>query len=297
MLAAKKLLSANTRRAYGNTTRLHIYAEIGDVKVSRLDRPLVLTGLFEAVEKRSGREVRRSTESLVRAMLRTAVRDRILDRNPLEGIPFPKRSRVRGVPYAPEFSDVLRVRQAIAEQRRGAVPGEREMALAQLDLLIGTGLRVGELLAIAPQTDVDLRRKTLTVSRQLSYLPGQSFVFSPPKTDDSGRRVVPLPPFVLAAISAAQLRNGLAEITLPWEEPDATTTQTHRLLFHNLRVPGSVVRPVSVQNRLHRIGEALACLVTCTRTASGTASPPSSTTPACRRSSSTRSPATSRPAR
>ena len=257
ILAAKKLLAPNTRRSYGNTTRLHIYPDIGDLKVSRLDRPLVLTAFFETVEKRSGREARRAAESLVRAMLKSAVRDRILDRNPLDGIAFPKRSRVRGIPYAPDLADVLRVREAIATQRRGATAGEQEMALAQLDLLIGTGVRVGELLAIAPETDVDLKRKTLTISRQLIYLPNDGFVFAPPKTDDSGRRIIPLPKFVLAAMSVTQLRNGLAEITLPWQEPDAPLTQTHRLLFHRLRDPGTVVRPVSLQNRLHRVGQAL----------------------------------------
>ncbi|MDT7545410.1 MAG: hypothetical protein QOE99_1520 [Actinomycetota bacterium] len=257
VLEAKKLLSPNTRRSYGNSTRLHIYPELGELKVSRLDRPLLLTGFFETVEKRSGREARRAAESLVRAMLKSAVRDRILDRNPLDGIPFPKRGRVRGIPYAPELADVVRVRDTIAAQRRGAVGGEAEMALAQLDLLIGTGVRVGELLAIAPDTDIDLQRRTLTISRQLIYLPGDGFVFAPPKTDDSGRRVIPLPRFVLAAISTTQLRNGLAAITLPWGEPDASVTQVHRLLFHRIREPGTVVRPVSVQNRLHRVGEAL----------------------------------------
>jgi len=79
-------------------------------------------------------------------------------------------------------------RDVIAAQRRGAVGGESEMALAQLDVLIGTGVRVGELLAIAPDTDIDLQRRTLTISRQLIYLPGDGFVFAPPKTDDSGRR-------------------------------------------------------------------------------------------------------------
>ena len=257
ILEAKKRLSPNTRRSYGNSTRLHIYPELGDLKVSRLDRPLVLTGFFESVEKRSGREARRAAESLVRAMLKAAVRDRILDRNPLDGIAFPKRTRVRGIPYAPDLDDVLRVRETIAAQRRGAVGGECAMALAQLDLLIGTGVRVGELLAIAPDTDIDPQRKTLTISRQLIYLPRAGFIFAPPKTDDSGRRVVPLPRFVLAAVSTTQLRNGLAEITLPWQEADSPVTQTHRLLFHRVRGPGTVVRPISVQNRLHRVGEAL----------------------------------------
>ena len=55
ILEAKKLLFANTRRSHGNFTRLHISSELGDLKVSRLDRLLVLTGFFKSGEKRYGR--------------------------------------------------------------------------------------------------------------------------------------------------------------------------------------------------------------------------------------------------
>ncbi|GAC1444072.1 MAG: hypothetical protein NVS3B26_10940 [Mycobacteriales bacterium] len=86
-------------------------------------------------------------------------------------------------------------------------------------------VRVGELLAIAPDTDIDPQRRTLTTSRQLIYLSGEGFVFAPPNTDGCGRRVIPLPRFVPAAVSTTQLRNGLAEITLPWQEAGAPVTQ------------------------------------------------------------------------
>jgi integrase len=252
ILAARPNLAVNSVRAYGNTTRLHIYPALGDLKVRQL-RSLTLTGFFERVEKDAGREARRRAESMMRDLLKVAVREGIIDRNPLDGVPFPKRSRVRGVPYAPELVDAARVREHIATQRRSVMAGEAEMALAWHDVLVGTGVRVGELLAISPEVDIDFARKTLRISRQLIYVPNEGFIFKGPKNDESAR-TIPLPQFVLSSIATTQLRNGLREITLPWDEPDSGKLVTVSMLFFSLRTPGKPLGPQQVADRLARVG-------------------------------------------
>lgn len=252
ILAAKKTLAANTRRSYGNHLRLHIIPELGDQKVSSLTRELPLVGFFAAVEKTAGKATRRSVESLVRLMLKTAVREGILSKNPLDGVPFPKAIRVRGVPYAPELIDVHRMRAHVLTQKRGVLAGEPEMMLAAVDGLTGLGVRIGELLGLS-EDDLDREKKTITLRRQLVHIAGEGYVFGPPKTDDSGFRVIPVPQFVLAALSATLLRNGAQDVTLPWEELDAEEKVTVSLIFHNLRRPGQHIQHTTLSNRLARL--------------------------------------------
>lgn len=256
ILAAKPNLAPNTVRSYRNTLRLHLYPPLGQQQVRRLTSGLALTTVLERIEQRSGREARRAAESLLRLLLKTAVRERVLDRNPLDGLPFPRRSRVRGLPYAPEMTDVHRVLQVLARPGQGALRGEPEMAVAAVTLLIGAGLRVGELLALAPELDYDAGRRTLSISRQLMYLPGDGFVFGPPKTDDSGVRTIPLPAFATAALARNSLLNGQREVTLPWREPTGQT-RTLPLAFFSLRDRGQPYRPQTLQDKVRRAGQRL----------------------------------------
>lgn len=257
VLAAKPTLAPNTVRTYGNTLRLHLYPALGDQQVRRLTSGLALTAVLARIEQRSGREARRAAESLLRLLLKTAVRERILDRNPLDGVPFPRRSRVRGLPYAPDLVDVRRVVTLFAGPQPTWLRGESEMMTALVLLLTGTGLRIGELLGLSPEQDHDAGRGTLTITRQLMYLPNEGFVFGPPKTDDSGVRTVPLPPFASAALARTLLANGTREVTLPWRTPDGPAT-TLPLLFFNHRAPSSPFRPQTAQDRLRRAGQRLA---------------------------------------
>jgi integrase len=256
ILAARPNLSPNTLRSYRNSLRLHLYPALGSQQVRRLTSGLALTAVLERVEQRSGREARRAAESLLRLLLKTAVRERVLDRNPLDGLPFPRRSRVRGLPYAPEMVDVHRVLQALARPGQGALRGEPEMAVTAVTLLIGAGLRIGELLALSPELDYDAGRRTLSISRQLQYLPGQGFVFAPPKTDDSGVRSIPLPSFAAAAIARSTLLNGHREVTLPWRTPEGSQ-RTLPLLLFSLRERGQPYRPQTLQDKVRRAGQQL----------------------------------------
>ncbi|MDQ1711879.1 MAG: hypothetical protein QOE45_1329 [Frankiaceae bacterium] len=65
ILDAKPNLRVGTRSGYDNTIRLHIKPELGDLRVRELGY-LTLTGFFERVEKKAGREAERTAESLAR---------------------------------------------------------------------------------------------------------------------------------------------------------------------------------------------------------------------------------------
>jgi len=65
-------------------------------------------------------------------------------------------------------------------------------------ILFYTGLRFGEMMAINPSKDIDLKNKTLTVSKT-HYRDDGKDIITPPKTDNSNR-VVTLPPFLIDLI-------------------------------------------------------------------------------------------------
>ena len=253
ILAAKPNLAQNTLRSYRTSLRLHLYPTLGDVQVRKLTSGLRLGAVLEQVEARSGREARRAVEALLRLLLRTAVREGILPRNPLDGVPFPRRVRVRGLPYAPDMTDARRVVDHVGLGHQHSLRGEPQMIAAMVTLLIGTGLRIGELLALDLDTDHDVARGTLQISRQLLYLPREGFAFGPPKTDDSGVRTVPLPAFASAALARTVLACGQRAVTLPWQTSQGPP-RTQRLVFHALRSAGQPFRPQTLQDAVRRAG-------------------------------------------
>ncbi len=269
ILASKQTLTPATVRTYGATCKNHLWPTLGPRKLKDLERAgLQISGILEGIEVSSGHAARRTAEGLIRLTLRTAVREGMMNRNPLDGVKWPKHRRVKGVPYAPEMSDVMAIRQHILDQDRGVTGGEKEMALAQIALLIGAGTRIGELLAI--DGDLDLSDKGLHVRRQIIYRPKGGYVYGPLKNTQSNRKI-PLPPFALAAISTTRLRNGLKAVTLPWVAPEPKyegekvdgilvgTPLTFNLLFFKQRqgFDGQPIAPQSLANRLNRIGQGL----------------------------------------
>jgi integrase len=275
---ATRNLGPQTRRNYDNALRLHLYPALGDVKISSLAlKKLLLDGILTKIEKQAGAGQRRNAETLLRTVLNNAVAAGVLDRNPYGGIKRPKAGRVKGSPYRIDIGDAVRVRDHALKPRPGTFEEEREQHAALFVTLIGTGLRIGEALGIDPVADIDSERKVLRVVRQVQYINPRlceacrqlsvateacldceqgGYIYCPPKGNDASKREVPLPQFVTSAISALQLRNGLATITLPWSETTGDS-QTHALLFHSLRSPDKPLNQAGFSNVVARTGKAL----------------------------------------
>jgi site-specific recombinase XerD len=93
--------------------------------------------------------------TIVGAVFKAAVEDRVLAFSPARGISLPKHERPRVLPLT-----VAQVRQ-LAE---AAAPRCRAMVIAQA----GLGLRIGELLALRIE-DVDFLRRTVRVEHQIQH--------------------------------------------------------------------------------------------------------------------------------
>ena len=276
---ASRNLGPHTRRNYDNALRLHLYPALGDVRISSLAlKKLLLDGILAKIEKQAGAGQRRNAETLLRTVLNNAVAAGILDRSPYGGVKRPTTTRVKGAPYRIDIVDAVRVRDHALTPRPGTHGAERAQHAALVVAMIGTGLRIGEVLGIDPTTDIDTDHGMLKVVRQVQYInpracnacrrldqPAEGcpdceaggYVYCPPKGNDASKRTVPLPQFVLASISALQLRNGVQSIALPWGEATGPS-QPHSLLFHSLRSPDKPLNQAGFSSVIARTGKRLA---------------------------------------
>ena len=195
--------STGTKFLYAKTARLHVVPQVGSLmvrecSVPRLDRVLQATA----------REVGPATAKLVRTVLTgalsLAVRHGALVANPMREVAVPrsKRQEVR----APSPADVLALRADMAADPRAAAVDLPVL----LDVLAGTGARIGEALALR-WCDVDLDAGTValtgTVVRVTDRVAGTSVLVRQDTTKGHRPRALLVPTFTLASLRAQHERH------------------------------------------------------------------------------------------
>ena len=184
---------------------------------------------------------------LARSIMRQALNDGIIDRNPFTGLKLYQAKAVR-VDAEPTWVEVR------AATRR---PGKTS---TQITVLAGVGLRSGECLGLE-LAGIDWLRRTVTVTQQLHYLTEKQavaigskksgFYLGPAKTEAGADRTIPVPQFVLDVLAAHLTRHPAVEVTLPWGSPDATKSRTTSLVFGTT---GRATMTKTVTGRAKRVG-------------------------------------------
>ena len=113
------------------------------------------------------------------SILKHAVKNQLMIRNVSEARELPKDKKQEAKAFTEKETNCF----------LKAMKGDR--LKAAFVVLLGTGLRRGELLALKWQ-NVDLKEKTIAVKERLAWVTKKGFDWDLPKTDKS-RRVVPLP--------------------------------------------------------------------------------------------------------
>jgi integrase len=188
----------STSREYARHVRQYWTPAIGDVPLSALTAAHV-ERVMAAMTARglSPRTVRYARTTLRRA-LGDAIRDGLLVRNAAALSRPPRQER-------PELRPLTRTEartllEATAEDRFGPLYA----------LLVGTGLRIGEAVALS-WTDVDDHE--LTVRRSVHRAEGKGYIFGEPKTRQS-RRTVTLPAIARRALETQRTRQDAARAAL-----------------------------------------------------------------------------------
>lgn len=196
----KPALRPRTYANYEGVVRVHIKPLLGGTPLSKLQASQVQFMVNEVV--RSGRSARTAglARTVIHAALKQAVANGLMQRNVADGARKPKGER-----------RPIRV-LTLDEQRAFLSAASGDRLSAMMVLLLGTGLRLGEAVALRWQ-DVDLPGRTLRVSQSASRVSikgiKSKLTVQPPKTK-AGRRSIPLPQVVVTALQQWR-RQQLAE--------------------------------------------------------------------------------------
>ncbi|WP_336649689.1 site-specific integrase [Kocuria rosea] len=166
-----------------------------EVTVGRAQR--FLSGLAESTPAKA-----RNARVVLAELFALAVRHDALPSNPVAGTRLPAVERTP--PRALTVEELRRLRGNVrAWQEMPAVTGRPRTPdlLDVLDVLAGTGLRIGELCALRwEDVQLDQERPTLAVTGTVVQVKGQGLVRQAMPKTDAGRRAVVLPPFVVTVL-------------------------------------------------------------------------------------------------
>lgn len=178
---------------YASTIRSHV-VPVGNLRLSEATVPR-LQRLVDGVADRAGPAAARMLRVVLKGMFGLAARHGALDANPVAHVKGPKRKRqpVR----APSLEQIHELRALLeAYDRRASAHPTAIRDLADIgDVLIGTGARIGEVLALT-WDDIDLKRGRVTIASTVARVEGGGLILQGyPKTESSIRRLA-VPPFV-----------------------------------------------------------------------------------------------------
>lgn len=223
-------LKPKTHASYSEYVNKRIVPVLGPMRLESLRHEHVVAFVDALAADGRGAPTIKSIIAVLRSALGDAVRTRRLTHNPAEHVRTPDVVQTERVPWT-------------ADQAAHFLDHVAEDRLAELfELIIGTGLRRGEALALR-WSDVDLERRVLRVRRSVTDVGGR-LVIGKPKTAGSAAGVG-LSPRVVAALERQRERQVFE--ALEWAEG----YEDSGLVF--TRENGTMLRPEYVLRRFHEL--------------------------------------------
>ncbi|MFI1996318.1 tyrosine-type recombinase/integrase [Actinoplanes sp. NPDC020271] len=163
---------------------------INDLTVGRLDR--FLKALAKAKPSQA-----RNAKVVLKQMLSVAVRHGAIATNPIREVgQLPRPKKLISALTSDELS-IIRTAIETRQRRRSAGPRRNGNLADIVEVLIATGARIGEVLALRWQDiDLDDDRPTATICGTIIFIKGQGFSRQDRTKTDAGFRTVILPSFV-----------------------------------------------------------------------------------------------------
>ena len=221
----KSTLGPKTAPRYEQLARDYILPELGEIKLREL-RLDAIEAHYQTLTKMglSSRSVR-FVHSIIHKSLNDAIRRGYLSFNPVQGaiLPRPDQKEMQIL----DEDEVMRFLIVVQGNRREAL----------YNIAVKTGMRQGELLALK-WSDLDWKRGTIRVQRQVQRIPGEGMVFRAPKTKASLRTIQ------LGEQTLDTLRNQRTRLELE------KAVAGERWQEHNLIFPSTVGTPMGASNLL-----------------------------------------------
>jgi len=187
----KITLQPATVQGYWNNIKLHIIPEIGNMKLSKLDRTVITSFAYKLQDKGLSPTTVKYVFATLRKALNDALYDGMISRNPCSGAKKPQAVRFHSVVYNEQQAKTL----CIGVQN---TPIETEVLLS-----VFLGLRRGEALGLR-FSDCDFNANQIHIRQQVStikpaYGNGSTFGVKPLKTEKSNR-TISVPTFIIKSI-------------------------------------------------------------------------------------------------
>ena len=250
MRTFKSSLAPNTQRNYHDRYERDIKPRIGKMKITDV-KALHCQQIINAMDGRYASSTIYQTYICMGSMLKSAMMNDIIPKQPLNGVVMPKVKK-RGVIHF----------LTIDEQNRFVEAAKKTRNAPQFLLVLQTGLRTGELIGLTWDC-VDFDKRTITVEKQMEFRYGQKqWRAAPPKTM-SGFRTIPMTDEAYDNIRSVYEKrpfckeSPLLEQELEYIDPRSGRTRRFRmkdLVFINFRT-GEPTKNSSYYTNLYKICE------------------------------------------
>lgn len=233
---SKERVKPRTHLRYAQLVRLHVTPTLGATPLTKL-RPLHIEELYGSLLKGglSGTTVLQ-IHRVLHAALNQAIKWQLLDRNPADAVPAPRKTS----PEAPSLT---------AEQLPSLLEAIRGMAVELPTLIaLGTGMRLGEVMGLRWQ-DVDLDAAIARVRQTLQV----TMQFDTPKSHRS-TRTLSLPAFLVDALKRHRKSQNERRLMLgeSWHELDLICE----------RGDGQPLRPDTISKQFRTVARAAGLNIT-----------------------------------
>lgn len=199
-----KKLAPQTIEQYEGLLRKHIYPALRNRQLIEVNTEALADLVLGIAEKHPTQASK--VRNVLRNIFRVAVRYSAIDRDPTEGVPTITPPRKEVVVMSAE--EIVILRQAVYNRLRKSGRGPRPNGnlAAAYDVMLGSGVRVGECVALRVK-DVDLEAGTIDVNGTLAYVKAEGgHVRRPVTKTRSSERLLKLPPFAIEALRSRLAR-------------------------------------------------------------------------------------------
>ncbi|WP_158073460.1 tyrosine-type recombinase/integrase [Actinophytocola xanthii] len=188
--------ATSTVNTYEDVLRLHVLPSVGSLRVREVTVG-VADRFLATVRDKTGPSAAKHAKTVLSQVMALAARHDAIDHNPVRNVsPITVEKKAA---RALTLDEVRRLRAGLLADERAVA---RDIP-AIVDFMLGTGLRIGEALAVTWEA-VDLGAATVEVRGTLTYERGKGWVIQPRPKTEAGWRTLHLPPWLVTLLRARE---------------------------------------------------------------------------------------------
>lgn len=183
----KSEAAQNTKSAYRDRLDKQILPGLGGLRIRELGKLSTIDRFLTTVETKHGASTAKMCRTVLSGMCGLAARHDALDRNPVRDA-APISTKPKRLPRALTVAEGRQLRAWLTYDKKAI----RRDLLDFIDILLATGLRIGEAAAIVWDT-VDLKAGTVEVRGTVIRVKGQGLIIQPEPKSEASYRTLTLP--------------------------------------------------------------------------------------------------------